>query len=204
MKHATTRLDHLKEDKAKDTIRIILPDYRVAYVANDFTDPKARSLDNSIAKYLSTTTVRAPWGSPKKLIMQIANEQRDSEKERITSNAYQGMFQWRAGAAVRRFLHQLPLVVILAIIGGTLLWGSHRIDDFDWEENLKHTVSEAVRLGAWVSLWSGTSLLFSTAYESTRNYLAFRRLAHIPIEFDYKSTGTQADREKRVKRLSAS
>jgi hypothetical protein len=204
MKDAMMRNDRPSEVQTKDTIRIILPGYRVAYAANDFTDPKARTLDNTIAKYLSTSTVRAPWGSPKKLIFRITGEQRDPEKEQITSKAYQAMFAWRAGAAVRCLLRQLPLVVILVIVGVALLWASHRIEDFNWEENLKQTVAEAVRLGAWVSLWSATSLLFSTAYESAHNYMAFRRLAHIPIEFDYKSMGTSTEPLKKMKRASAS
>jgi hypothetical protein len=176
----------------------------VTYAANDFTDPKARSLDKTIANYLSTSTVRAPWGSPKKIIFQITGEQRDPDKEKITSKAYQEMFRWRAGAAVRRLLRQLPLVAILVFAGGTLLWMSHRIDDFSWEENLKQTVAEAVRLGAWVSLWSATSLLFSTAYDSAHNYIAFRRLARVPIEFDYQSAGTSTERLQKRERASAS
>jgi hypothetical protein len=201
---ATTRNDRPVEVPTKDNIRIILPGYRVTYAANDFTDPKARSLDKTIANYLSTSTVRAPWGSPKKIIFQITGEQRDPDKEKITSKAYQEMFRWRAGAAVRRLLRQLPLVAILVFAGGTLLWMSHRIDDFSWEENLKQTVAEAVRLGAWVSLWSATSLLFSTAYDSAHNYIAFRRLARVPIEFDYQSAGTSTERLQKRERASAS
>jgi hypothetical protein len=203
MIRSMTGNDRSSEAQSKDNIRIILPGYRVTYAANDFTDPKARSLDKRIANYLSTSTVRAPWGSPKKIIFQITGEQRDPGKENITSKAYQEMFRWRAGAAVRRLLRRLPLVAILVITGVALLWMSHRIDDFSWEENLKQIVAEAVRLGAWVSLWSATSLLFSTAYESARNHIAFRRLAHVPIEFDYKSAGSSTERQKR-KRVSAS
>jgi hypothetical protein len=204
VKDATMRTDRPSVDQSKDTVRIILLNYRVQYAANDFTNSKARALDSAIAKHLSTFAVRAPWGSPKKLIFQITDERRDPEKEQITSKAYQEMFRWRAGAAVRRLLRQLPLVVILVFVGVALLWASHRIEDFNWEENFKQTVAEAVRLGAWVSLWSATSLLFSTAYESAHNYMAFRRLAHIPIEFDYKSAGTSAERLKKMKRASAS
>jgi hypothetical protein len=203
VKDATTRTDRLSTEKTHDTARIILPGYRVPYAANDFTDSKARSLDNAVAKHLSTRTVRAPWGSPKKLIVQIMDERPDPAKEQITGKACQEMFQWRAEAAVRRLLRQLPLVVFLVITGVAFLWGSHRVDDFSWEENLKQTVSEAVRLGAWVALWSATSLLFSTGYASIRDYLAFRRLAYMPIEFDYKFAAANTDRRKHLKRASA-
>jgi hypothetical protein len=190
------RLDSAPNQSQRGVVEIVVPSYRKPYSANDFTNPQARSLDSSITHYLSTAALRTPWASPCKLIFQIAEETKDPEKEAITIEAYRAMFQWRAGAALRKFVRQLPLVVFLVCLGLALLWLSHRIDDFHWDEELKKTVAEAVRLGAWVACWSALSLLFSTGFESVLDVRAFRRLSRIPIEFEYPRLPVSVARSK--------
>jgi hypothetical protein len=186
----TTRVDSHNEaadNGANGTVLIVLPGYRACYAAHDFTNTKARSLDNSIANYLSRSVMRMPWGSPKKLVFQLAGQKKDSEQEKVTVNSYREMFTWRARAAVRKLVRQLPLAVTLVAIGISILWVSNRVDDVNIEENVKNTLSDVVQVGAWVALWSAISLLFSTGFESLQYYIAFRRLANVPIKFHYET-----------------
>jgi hypothetical protein len=169
----------------RSIIRIIVPGYREPYAANDFVHPEARSVDDQIARYVRSSTSRAPWGSPHKLKLRLTEATRHADKESETTEAYRAMFQWRAQAALRKFGRQLPVVALLLVIGVAFLWLSHRVESLSWEEEVAKTTGEAIRLGAWVSGWSAISLLFSQGLESLRDFVAFRHLAKIPIEFEY-------------------
>jgi hypothetical protein len=188
-----------KEDEKADRVRIILPGYRASYLASDFTDPAARSLDEEVADFLSTRTNRAPWGSPKSLLFQMAVSERDPQKERITAEAYRNMFKLRGQAAIRQLVREIPLAVTLITIGAGILWVSNRLADANLSEDLKQTLSDLVQVGAWVALWSAISLLFGTGYHALYKYIAFRRLASIPIEYEYKERGTLKHQQRELK-----
>jgi hypothetical protein len=51
-----------------------------------------------------------------------------------------------------------------------------------------------------VALWSSISLLFATGFESLEAYVAFRRLARIPVEFEYEADHERAERHEALKR----
>lgn len=175
-------------EEETSVVRIIVAGYRKPYAANDFVDPEARSTDDQIARYVCASASRAPWGAPRKLVLRIMDETVNQRKEAETSKAYRAMFEWRAQAALRKFLRQLPMVVLLLVMGVFLLWLSHRVENFAWEEELVKTLGEAIRLGAWVSGWSAISLLFAQGLESLRNFVIFRNLTRVPVEFEYDKT----------------
>jgi hypothetical protein len=193
---------HLEQNH--DVIRIVLPGYRKCYAPNDFTDSRTRSQDNAIAAYLSKSAVRPWWNAPLKLVLKIAGEARDSEQEGATIRAYREMFGWRARAAVRRFMHELPLVFTLVTIGVAFLWISNRVDETTIEKDARNTLSDVVQVGAWVALWSAISLLFSTGFESLAKYIAFRRLTRIPVEFEYGGKSPSPNRPKPARSLKLS
>jgi hypothetical protein len=112
----------------------------------------------------------------------------------MTIEAYRTMFLWRARAAVHRFNRQLPMVVTLVVLGVTVLWVSHRIEDARMDEELKDTLSGVVQVGAWVALWSAISLLFESGFNTLGNYAAFRRLARMPVLFRYDAQLTSGRR----------
>ena len=192
------------ENTKSPVLRIIIPRYRGKYAAGDFTDSKARTLDDRIARYLYATSRYLPWGRPQKLILEVADEPRDHEREEETVRAYHSMFKWRARGSLKKFVRQLPLVALLMAVGALLLWAAHQVEGFEWEEETAKTAGEAVRLGAWVSGWTATSLLFAQGFECLRKYFVFNQLAKAPIEFEYRrgqQTSRSTPRPHRIGRV---
>jgi hypothetical protein len=171
-------------------LRITVPGYRERYGASDFTNPKARSLDDQIARYLCSSMRQLRPESTKKLVIRMRDEAKDPEKESETSHAYQAMFSWRLKMARRALAECIPTIAFLIITSVFLLWLSYRVEGFNWDHETAKTSAEAVRLGAWVSGWTAISLLFTQGADSLRNYFAFWRLRKLPIEFEYSSTRT--------------
>lgn len=168
-------------------LRITVPGYRERYGASDFTNSDARSLDDQIARYLCSFMRQLKPGSARKLVIRIKDERKEVEKEEETSKAYHAMFRWRLRMARRALAECIPAVAFLVVTSVFLLWLAHRVEGFDWEEEMAKTSSEVIRLGAWVSGWTAISLLFTQGLDSLRNYFAFWRLLRIPIEFEYRA-----------------
>jgi hypothetical protein len=169
-------------------LRLKIPGYRERYAAGDFANTQARTLDDRIARHLYATARYLPWGRPQKLVLEVAKDSRNRNREDETVEAYHSMFKWRAYSSMRKLGRQLPLVAILLVLGAFFLWAAHRVEGFEWEEETAKTVGEAIRLGAWVSGWTAISLLFSHGFESLRKYFVFHQLAKAPIEFEYSKT----------------
>ncbi|WP_442483047.1 hypothetical protein [Aeoliella sp. SH292] len=181
------QLDSKNDGSKGSVLRITVPGYRERYAASDFTNPNARSLDDQIARYLCSSMRHLKPGSSKRLAIRVNDDVKDTEKESETSKAYQAMFSWRLKMAARALTECIPTIAFLIIASVFLLWLSHRVEGFDWDEETAKTSAEAVRLGAWVSGWTAISLLFTQGVDSLRDYLAYWRLRKMPIVFEYRS-----------------
>jgi hypothetical protein len=178
----------------RESLRIVLPGYRGPYAPNDFINMEVRAVDTAVANYLIRHVTRLPWRHARRVVFQIATEDPDPKKEKITTEAYRDLFRDQASTQWQHFVDQIPLTFVLAALGLCMLWISNYLGDLQHlEDGLRKTLSDTAQVGAWVALWTAIAGIFSVGFTSLQKNYALRRLAQAQMSFVYSSEGTHVD-----------
>lgn len=185
----------------RDELCVALPGYRGTFAAHDFNDLDTRWADHELAEYLVGLLMWPRIRKPDHLLLQLPRCKRSEQREKKTSEAYHAMFCHRMKGCGQKLAAVLPTVVLLLVVGVTMLYLSNLVaggesseaGSSNQTEDFWHTLSEAIRVGGWVSSWTAVALFFYDGLRTLYRLWIFWRLSRLPIEFCYERRGTSAD-----------
>ena len=127
------------------------------------------------------------------LILQIPASLRDPSQEEVTEQAYREPFRNQSRSQRDNFKRQISRAMGLVVVGFFFLLASQLVGESSLEPTLRHTLSDVVRVGGWVARWTAIAAVFFEASDSLQKWFTFRRLARLPIHFDYRTRGSSLD-----------
>jgi hypothetical protein len=184
----------------REELCVAIPSYRGTFAAHDFNDLDTRWADHELAEYLVGLLMWPRVRKPDHLLLQLPRCRRSEQHEKKTAEAYHALFCHRMKGCRRKLAAVVPTVILLVCVGVGMLYLSNHLGGEEGPggenaSNFWHTLSEAIRVGGWVSAWTAVALFFYDGLRTLYRLWIFWRLSRLPIEFCYERRGTSADRD---------
>lgn len=166
--------------------RVVLPEHRGPFAANDFTDLRKRQTDEAVAEYLMHEAKWPVWRGPRRIVLHLPGASADAQLEQTTCTAYRDLLRHCGHRSARKLVSLIPKITLLLVIGLTMIYLSNVIGGAEGKEASSKTAAEVARVGGWVAMWTAVALFFYDGAVTINRVLAFRRLRRLPIEVDYQ------------------